>query len=89
MQHDKIKYHKSKLQALLYKQAVIDACHNWILRARKLISSILCHGTFKINHGQPWFITNVPWQRMQLISFYEICTSDAPIPVFMIPILFR
>ena len=32
----------------------------------KLISCILFHGTFKINHGQPWFISNAPWQRMLL-----------------------
>ena len=26
-------------------------------------------GTFEINHGWPWFILNVPWQRVLLISF--------------------
>ena len=34
-----------------------------------LINGILCHGTFEINHGRPWFISNVPWQRMPLINF--------------------
>ena len=27
---------------------------------RKLISGIVAYGTFEINHGQPWFILNVP-----------------------------
>ena len=37
----------------------------------------MVHYTLKINHGQPWF-SNVPWQRMQLIGFYEICTKEIP-----------
>ena len=42
----------------------------WYIRIlQKLTSCILCHGTFKINHGWSWFISNVPWQRMPLISF--------------------
>ena len=57
---------------------MIEASYNWILWAKKLISGIVCHGTFEINHGQPWFILNVPWQRMQLISFYKICTIESP-----------
>ena len=28
------------------------------------------HGLTKINHGQPWFNLNVPWQA----RVYEICT---------------
>ena len=29
-----------------------------------------------INYGQQWFISNVPWQRMQLIRFYKTCTIE-------------
>jgi len=29
---------------------VIEASYNWILWAKKLISGILCHGTYEINH---------------------------------------
>jgi len=47
---------------------------------KKLISGILCHGTFEINHCQPWFILNVPWQRMQLISFYKIRCVPYKVP---------
>ena len=52
---------------LVFAQTV--TYYNWILWAKKLISGILCHGTFEINHGQPWFILNVPWQAMQLIRY--------------------
>ena len=35
----------------------------------KLISCILCCGTYEINHGWPWFISNAPWHRMPLNGF--------------------
>ena len=41
---------------------------------KNLISGILAYGTFEMYHGQPWYISNVPQARMQLASFYEICT---------------
>ena len=64
MHQCKTKLYKSKVYVLLYKQTGF----------RELISNILAYGTFETNYGQPWFISNVP--RMQLISFYELCTME-------------
>ena len=51
------KPHKSKFHVLLYEQAGIPQLG---FVNRKLINGILAYGTFEINHGQPWFISNVP-----------------------------
>ena len=43
---------------------------------RKIISGIFAYDTFEINHGQPFFISNVSQAiKEHLISFYDLVTS--------------
>ena len=43
----------------VYKEAGISGISQLDFVDQKLISGILAYGTFEINYGQPWFISNV------------------------------